>query len=271
MKDATIGNWFTDRVGLGPRRSLAGLPAPRGAPLHTHEDWDELKKGHAVYNPDSHEWPTVRAVVSGDVVTFSIEVDYDVMTVSTRRRLSFVLLQTSRRRKRRRADRAASVRRGQAADASCPSAETLGRAAYYGADVLRRRGESLHAPDRLRAERLGDNNHLVLLVRNTRTSETSWLGVTSAGQQGITVIPKVPGNREVPPHRLDRPVPPLPGWSRDLPAHEDPASSYPLFLGGDMGSRLVEVWLVQKQLKKDRFVSAPTPLFDVQYLFLPPQ
>ena len=155
--------------------------------------------------------------------------------------------------------------------ASCPSQATLERAAAYGADILRRRGESLVGPEILRKERLGDNNHLVLFVRNSRTGQTSSLSIASAGQHGMLVIQNVHNGQDVQPELVEEPALPASGLASPKFASGGPATAYPLFIGGELGSRLVEVWLVRKEPFRERFNSPPpTPLYDVEYLFLRP-
>jgi hypothetical protein len=160
--------------------------------------------------------------------------------------------------------------------AAYPEVATLRRAATYGADVLRRRGDSLRDPSVLRTERLGDNSHLVLLVRDPRTGKTTWLGVRTRGDGRLDVIsePTDPpeGAAGVP---LGSPA--LPSGTLAPPAAVgvEPIDSHPLLVGGANGSRLVEVWVVQKRRTEGRFaatLSSPSrTLFDVQYLFLPAQ
>jgi hypothetical protein len=271
VKHATI-DWFTDqRVSLGPEIHLLGSD-PRGTLVREHDSWEELRSGSPYFNPDTHQSPTVRAVVSGDVITFSIEVAYtlyDSYRLAGEYQSSYFPPPASEAR-------AALIEQLQYGavklrSTNSPRKETLERAAAYGADVLRRRGESLVGPEILRKERLGDNNHLVLVVRNARTGQTSWLGVTAAGQQGLTVMSRVQGTQEPRGHPLDHPALPASWLACPKMAPGGQAASFPLFLGGEEGSRLVEIWLVQKQRDEDLFKVAPTPLFDVQYMFLLPQ
>ena len=67
---ATIDLFSDHRVCLGPRATPLEW-GPEGTLLHRHKDWmPELLTS-------SHPSATVRAVISGDVVTFSIEVGFD--------------------------------------------------------------------------------------------------------------------------------------------------------------------------------------------------
>jgi hypothetical protein len=225
------------------------------------------------YDPAPSQWPTIRAVVSGDVITFSIEVDYDRFDsyrLSGEYRSPFFPSPTPEQR-------AALIERIQYGavklrSTSCPSQATLDRAAAYGADILRRRGESLVGPEILRKERLGDNNHLVLFVRNSRNGQTSSLGIASAGQRGMVVIQNVRNGQGVQAEQVELPALPACGLASPKIAPGGPTTSYPLFVGGEEGSRLVEVWLIGKEPFRERFrTPSPTPLFDVEYLFLRPQ
>jgi hypothetical protein len=224
--------------------------------------------------PSPDRWPTIRAVISGDVITFSIEVDpktYDSYRLTGEYHSPFFPPPTPEAR-------AASSERLQYGavklrSAACPSEDTLRRAAAYGADILRRRGESLADNDRLRLERLGDNNHLVLFVRNSLTGENSWLAVTSNGAQGLIIKHDVQRHQTVQSQPLNEASIPSPWLAPPKSPKGEPACSYPLFIGGEQGSRLVEIWLVMNQRTDGAFALAqpPTPLYHVQYLFLPPR
>ncbi len=127
-------------------------------------------------------------------------------------------------------------------------------------------------PDDLRRERLGDDNHLVLFVRDSRTGQSSWLGLSSGSPNGLQITTKLAQpKQEVQRKVLDYSLPSSPGLASPLTPKGEPAYSYPLFLGGEGGSRLIEVWIVQNQRTEGHFAGSPTPLFDVQYLFLRPQ
>ena len=176
---------------------------PRDTPIHDHRFWRELDSLNPAHDTGDKRWPAVRAVISGDVITFSIEVDhklYDSYRLAGDYRSPFFPPPGPEAR-------AASNERFQYGaiklrSMSCPSLDAMKRAADYGADVLRRRGESLADQDKFRLERVGDNNHLVLFVRNSFTGKVSSLGVTAAGQKEIMVIPQGPGDQAALPHRL---------------------------------------------------------------------
>jgi hypothetical protein len=275
VRDASM-DWFTDqRVSLGPPLHYLGSD-PGGTLRHRHYEWERLRKGSDEYKkkgPDpTGQWPTVRAVASGDVITFSIEINYkshDLYRLTGEYHSPFFpppLVEERASLDERLQYGAVKLR-----SASTPSEETLRRAAHYGADVLRRRGESLHGPEVLRKERLGDNNHLVLFVRNSRTAEVSWLGVSSAGDKGLLITAQGQGGQCVHPQLVEEPALPAPWLAPPKVAQGGPASAFPFFLGGVDGSHLVEIWLAHKQLTDGRFAFPPTPLFDVQYLFIRPQ
>jgi hypothetical protein len=256
---------FTDaRMPLGfGAQSLGFHPPDPASLLHEHP---------AGKRPGPQGWPTIRVVVSGDVLTFSIEVGtkvYDSFHLAGEYRSDFFPPPVSGSRsalEERLQYGAVKVR-----SAATPSRLILDRAATYGADVLRRRGESLMGPNDLRKEYLGDNNHLVLFVRDSRTGQTSWLGLSSEAANGIQVTTKLSQPQGVQRRPLAYSLPSSPGLASPWTPKGEAAHSYPLFLGGEAGSRLVEVWIVQNQRTEDHFADSPTPLFDVQYLFLRPQ
>jgi hypothetical protein len=262
VEDAEIP-WFTDaRVVLGQKDPLGFYPY--STLLHDHREWRPRPL-------DPSRAATIRVVISGDVVTFSIEVGmrvYDSFHLAGQYHRDYFPSPDpgSRSAFNERLQYGAVTLRS----AAPPSWKTLERAAAYGADVLRRRGESLVGPDELRKERLGDNNHLVLLVRNSRTGEMSWLGMSSRDANGLQVTTKLAQpKQELQRQVLDYPAVSSPYLAApSMPKGE--ACSYPLFLGGEAGSRLVEVWIIQNQRTEGHFTGSPTPLFDVQYLFLRP-
>ena len=259
-------DWFTDQGWLlDPTADMLPSDMP-GTILQTFSPFGPER------NPRPSHPAKLRVVISGDVITFSIELatnDFDSYRLAGEYESLYFEPPGSEARG------AMSERLQYGAikfrSASCPSEKALHRAAMYGTDVLRRRGESLINPDMARKERLGDNNHLVLFVRNPRTGETTWLGVASAGQQGLCVLQNLFRKQNVQPQVLDYPIIPAPGLASPMIPKGEPAWSYPLLVGGEAGSQLVEVWLVKNQRTDGRFANTPTPLFDVQYLFLPPQ
>ena len=123
--------------------------------------------------------------------------------------------------------------------------------------VLSPGGESLLGPDELRRERLGDDNHLVLLVRNSRTGQTSWLALSSGPPNGLQVTTKLAHSKQgVQRQMLDAPFLPSSGLACPMVPRGEPAYSYPLFIGGEAGSRLVEIWIVQNRRSEDLFAGA---------------
>jgi hypothetical protein len=300
-RDVVLDAWislFTDApVVLG--RNVHRLETyPFSTLLHEHETWRADVRWPYSYQPSPKErmvvsmmagagsraaldsryqlLPTFRVVISGDVVTFSIEAGIQVYD-------SFHLtggyhpydFPPAERGSRSAPDEPLQYGAIRLRSAAPPEWVTLERAAAYGADVLRRRKETLTSPDELRKERLGDNNHLVLFVRNARTGATSWLGVSPDPAKGLKVRTKLDQpNQGAQPQALDYPaLPSSPSLVPFKTPQGDPGSVYPLFLGGVAGSRLVEVWILQNQRTEGRFNATPkeTPLFDVQYLFLQPQ
>jgi hypothetical protein len=256
---------FNDaRVPLGyGAQSLSNRPPDPTSPLHRHE---------SANRPGPQGWATIRVVISGDVLTLSIEVGMEVYG-------SFHLAGQYRRDyfpapepgSRSAFDERLQYGAVKLRSATTPSRQILDRAATYGADVLRRRGESLMGPDDLRKERLGDNNHLVLFVHDSRTGQTSWLGLSSGPSNELQVTTKLSQPQGVQRQAIDYSLPTSSGLASPWTPKGEPAQSYPLFLGGEAGSRLVEVWIVQNHRIENHFAGSPMPLFDVQYLFLRPQ
>jgi hypothetical protein len=267
VKPAPIERFTDARVPLGLRSHVL-TPSPPGIASLLHRHLFELPRFPSSTN--------VRVVISGDILTFSIEVGikvYDSFHLAGQYQRDY--FPTPERGSRSAFEERLQYGAVKLRSAAPPSWKALERAAIYGADVLRRRGESLVGPEELRTEQLGDNNHLVLFVRNSLTGDTSWLAVKSMRGDGLQVTTSVaqanPATQNPYAYPLESPGPPSPGLASPYVPKGGPACSYPLFLGGEQGSRLVEVWIVQKNRMEGRPFATPTTLFDVQYLFLRPQ
>jgi hypothetical protein len=280
VKDASI-DWFTDqRVGLslGPEAHHLGWYSPGGTLLHDHDLWDEVRWGSNAYNPESQLWPTVRAVVSGDIITFSIEVrNADASGGNGKVALSpssFHLAGEYRHVTYFPAPAEKGLQFGAVVlrNLGRPEPSLLDRAAAYGSDVLRRRAESLWELSSMRTERVSNERHLILFARNARSGETSWLAISGDAANPSQVSSKIRGQTLAIAEGWGI-LPPCPDspWLVPGPRSAVPAESYPMYLGGSDGYRFVEVMLVRKPVTFGPSSSFAQALYDVSYLLIPPR
>lgn len=264
VEDAPIESFTDARVPLGLKnQTLRSYPPSAATLLHVHR-YGKVGQSRVL--------PAIRLVISGDVLTFSIEVgmkDFDSFHLAGQYQRDFFPVPE-------RGSRSAFEERLQMAPSNFGARLPLRGKLSIGPPSTARTccaaRESLVGPDDLRRERLGDDNHLVLFVRDSRTGQSSWLGLSSGSPNGLQITTKLAQpKQEVQRKVLDYSLPSSPGLASPLTPKGEPAYSYPLFLGGEGGSRLIEVWIVQNQRTEGHFAGSPTPLFDVQYLFLRPQ
>jgi hypothetical protein len=279
VKYAPVDRFGDQRVGisLGPEVHRLGFD-PRGTLLQEYEYWKEPSTEPDLDGPDSPQWPTVRAVISGDIITFSIEVRNGDASGDDSHfpapPASFHLAGKYRHEAYLPPSSDDRLQLGAVVlcNAGKPDDILIDRAATFGSDVLRRRAESLWESSGIRTERLGFDRHLVLFVRNGRSGETSWLSISGDGASTSPVSTKILGRRFAAASGVAVLPPCVPApWLAPALSNGVPAESYMMYLGGSQGYRLIEIMLTRKPVMMSPDNPAGPSLFDVGYLFLSPR